>query len=108
MNQSRYFRACLPHESNIIKRQGTNDSSKDFIVRCSKVQPALHWLKCDNSAYNDIIINERRLEMLPVDVEINDIHTVNYATSTLHANDQGPAPQQLDPGNPGNDEGYKF
>ena len=53
----------LPEETNIIKvrRQGKNDTSKDFRVRRYTVQNALEWLQKYNPVYFDIIISANRL-----------------------------------------------
>ena len=88
----------LPHEVNIIKvrKQGKNHTSKEFIVRRYKVEGALRWLKTNNPAYTDIVICQERLLMLPVDGELNNIHTVEYDDNVNHQNDKGPAPQQTE------------
>ena len=90
----------LPSELSIIKvrKQGRNDTSKDFKIRRFKVQHALEWLKANNKAYSDILICPDRLLMLPVDGEIDDIPTVVYNADTLHGNDKGPAENQFDIG----------
>lgn len=89
----------LPSEINVIKvrRQGRNDSSKQFLVRRIKVQRALEWLKMNNPAYHDITISIARLEMLPENGELHDICTVT-CSETSCGNDRGPAPNQTDPG----------
>ena len=85
----------LPHEINVLKvrRQGKNDSVKEFRVRRYTIQSALQWLKSNNPAYSDIIINEERLNKLPVNdgLDFNNINVNPYETS----HDEGPAPEQL-------------
>jgi hypothetical protein len=90
----------LPSEINIIKvrKEGKNNTSKDFAVRRFRVQSALQWLKNNNPVYLDIIISEDRLSQLPINGEIQDIHTVEYNATTQHTSDQGPAPDQINPG----------
>ncbi|CAC5413966.1 unnamed protein product [Mytilus coruscus] len=94
----------LPSEVNIIRvrKIGKNDTSKEFNVRRQKVQIALVWLKKNNHAYFDIEISEERLNLLPVDGQIQNISTLEYNSDVGHLNDQGPAPKQIDLGN---DEG---
>ncbi len=59
----------------------------------------MHWLKDNNPAYSDIIISEERLQRLPIDGELQDINTVEFNENVTHGNDNGPAPDQVDPGN---------
>ena len=88
----------LPEEIKIIRvrRQGMNNTSKEFRVRRFVIQSALQWLKCNNKAYTDIIISEERLSQLPIDGEISGVETVEFKEGTSHSNDTGPAPEQLD------------
>ena len=96
----------LPAEINVVRvrKQGSNDSSKDFTVRRYKIQNALQWLKNNNPAYFDIQIDSSRLNALPIDGELNEIHEVQYHNSAKHFNDRGPAPQQTDPDTTTNDD----
>ena len=50
------------------------------------MQSALNWLKQNNPAYSNIIISHDRLNMLPLDREVSDIHTVEYKEDTVHIN----------------------
>ena len=86
----------LPQEVNIIKvrKQGKNETSKDFRVRRSVSENTLVYLNFFNPAYKDITISSERLGLLPKDGELDDIHTVIYKEHTKHTNDQGPAPKQ--------------
>ena len=90
----------LPHEIKFVRvrRQGKNDSSKEFRVRRYVVQNALLWLKQNNPVYVDIEICPDRLSQLPIDDEIQNIQTVKFNDNTGHINDQGPAPEQIHPG----------
>ena len=62
-------------------------------MRRLAVQNALIWLKDNYHAYSDIIINDETLKTLPVDGECSTIATVAFSED-----DQGPAPEQTDPG----------
>jgi hypothetical protein len=90
----------LPSEVNIkrIRKQGENDTSKEFNVMRYKIQNALIWLKENNSVYSDIIISQDRINLLTVDGELEDISTLEYREETQHLNDQGPAVDQIDHG----------
>ena len=89
----------LPAEVDIIRvrRQGRNDTHKDFRVRRHSVEQALRWLRDNNPAYGDIVIDDARIQNLPEDGELPNLRTVEF-TETEHMDDQGPAPQQLDAG----------
>lgn len=67
-------------------------------MRRLAVQNALIWLKDNYHAYSDIIINDETLKTLPVDGECSTIATVAFSEDAEHNNDQGPAPEQTDPG----------
>jgi hypothetical protein len=49
-----------------------------------------YWLKENNSVYSDIIISQDRINLLPLDDELQDISTLEYREETQHLNDQGP------------------
>ena len=91
---------CLPREVDIIRvrRQGKDDTHKDFRVRRHRVEGAQRWLKDNNPAYADIVIDEARLQNLPADGELPNLRTVEFCKTAEHMDDQGPAPQQLDAG----------
>ena len=86
----------LPAEVDIIRvrRQGKDDTHKDFRVRRHQVEEALRWLKDNNPAYSDIVIDSARIRNLPEDGELPNLRTVEFS-ETEHMDDQGPAPQQL-------------
>ena len=97
----------LPAEVDIIRvrRQGKDDTHKDFRVRRHRVEGALRWLKDNNPAYGDIVIDDTRLQNLPADGELPNLRTVEFSETAEHMDDQGPAPQQLDAGETdGNDD----
>ena len=80
-----------------MRRQGKNDTHKDFRVRRHHVERALRFLKDNNPAYSDIVIDAARINNLPEDGELPNLRTVEFS-ETEHMDDQGPAPQQLDAG----------
>ena len=88
----------LPSEINLIRvrKQGKNNTNSDFNVRRFVVQHALTWLKMHNPAYSDITISQSRLDQLPDNGPV-PVATVE-TTSPSTCNDEGPAPQQSDPG----------
>jgi len=90
----------LPAEMDIIhvRRQGKDDTHKDFRVRRHRVEGALRWLKDNNPAYADIVIDETRLQNLPADGELPNLRTVEFSETAEHRDDQDPAPQQLNAG----------
>ena len=87
----------LPAEVDIIRvrRQGKDDTHKDFRVRRHRVEAAIRWLKHNNPAYSTITIDEARIQDLPEDGELPQLRTVEF-TETQREDDQGPAPNQLD------------
>ena len=89
----------LPVDVDIIRvrRHGKDDTHKDFRVRRHRVEGALRWLKDNNPAYSDIVIDGARIQNLPEDGELPCLRTVEFS-ETEHVDDQGPAPQQLDAG----------
>ncbi|CAH3193199.1 unnamed protein product, partial [Porites evermanni] len=80
-----------------VRRQGKDDTHKDFRVRRHRVERALHWLKDNNPAYGDVVIDGARIENLPEDGELPNLRTVEFS-ETERTDDRGPAPQQLDAG----------
>ena len=89
----------LPAEVDIIRvrRQGKDDTHKDFRVRRHRVEGALRWLKDNNPAYGDVVIDGARIQNLPEDGELPNLRTVAFS-ETERVDDRGPAPQQLDAG----------
>ena len=79
----------IPNELKMIKvrKQGKNQSSKDFRVRRVHFQNALIWLKESSLAYSDIEISQERLSRLPLDGECDDIRNVEFNGNVHHAND---------------------
>ena len=86
----------LPAEVDIIRvrRQGKDDTHKDFRIRRHQVEEALRWLKDNNPAYSDIVIDSAHIRNLPEDGELPNLRMVEFS-ETEHMDDQGPAPQQL-------------
>ena len=56
----------------LVRRQSGNDPTgfRDFIVRRSKVENALLWLKANNHLYEDITIDDEVLQSLPANGSI--------------------------------------
>ena len=80
-----------------VRRQGKDNTHKDFRVRRHRVEGSLRWLKDNNPAYGDVVIDGARIENLPEDGELPNLRTVEFS-ETERVDDQGPAPQQLDTG----------
>ena len=62
----------IPAEVDVIlvRRQGKDDTHKDFGVTRHRVEGALRWLKDNNPAYGDVDIDGARMENLPEDDEL--------------------------------------
>ena len=90
----------LPAEVDIIRvrMQGKDDTHKDFRVRRHGIEGGLHWLRENNPAYADIVIDDAHLQNLPAHGELPNLRTVEFTETAEHIDDQGPAPQQLDAG----------
>jgi hypothetical protein len=63
-----------------------------------KVQNALNFLKTNNPAFADIIIDIDRIIYLPIEGEVSDIETIDYHSHNDLSSDKGPAPYQTDAG----------
>ncbi|EDO35707.1 predicted protein [Nematostella vectensis] len=96
----------LPADVDIIRvrRKGMEDTNKEFRVRRRRVERALYWLQQNNPVYADVTIDIERIESLPLDGDLPDIRTVEFAEDVHHQDNQGPAPQQLDAGETDMDE----
>lgn len=83
----------LPAEVDIIRvrREGKDDTHKDFRVRRHHVEQALRWLKDNNPAYADVVIDCARIESLPEDGELPTFRTVEFS-ETERTDDRGPVP----------------
>ena len=60
----------------IVRREGTDQTHKDFQVRRAVVLTALQWLIANNMYYNDVVINNDTLAMLPVDSHLTNLTSV--------------------------------
>ena len=98
INQPAQILPKLPQEVDVIKlrKKGQIDTFKEFRVRRYTVQNALIWLKANNCAFQDILISEERLALLPLDGELQDGHLCEFDSVSDRSTDLGPAPQQLD------------
>lgn len=81
-----------------MQKKGKNNTSKDFKIRRFYVQNALIWLKQNNPVYSDILISQEKLNKLPLDAECDGVPSVEFQEDTVHNNDLGPAPEQIDTG----------
>ncbi len=84
----------LPKEIHMLKvrRRGKNNSCKDFQVNRKRVENALNFLKSNSPAYQNITIDQDRLNLLPENGEIN-LQTTEYHEHETN-NDLGPAQNQ--------------
>ena len=75
----------LPAEVDIIRlrRQGRDDTHKDFRVRRYRVHEALCWLKNNNPAYSDIVIDVARIHNLPEDGELLNFKTLSFLKQSV-------------------------
>jgi hypothetical protein len=69
-----------------------------FIVRRYKVQNAHTFLKTNNPAFADIIIDIDRINYLPIEGELSDIETIDYHPHNDLSSDKGPAQDQTGAG----------
>ena len=60
----------------IVRKEGSDDSHRDFKVRRSVVLNALQWLKQHNKYYRDIDIDYAALNQLPIDRNLDGLATV--------------------------------
>ncbi|KAE8738768.1 hypothetical protein FOCC_FOCC015740 [Frankliniella occidentalis] len=56
----------------VVRKEGEDNTYHDFHVRAHKVKAALVWLKHNNKFYEDIMINEDNLNLLPEDSNVSD------------------------------------
>ena len=89
----------LPAEVDIIsvRRQGKDDTHKDLRVRRHHVEGAPRWLKDNNPAYGDVVIDSARRQNLLEGCQLPNLRTVGFSL-TEQVDDQDPVPQQLDAG----------
>ena len=68
----------LPGDLPLIKiKKKDSANSKDFRVQKAKVLAALNWLAHNNPVYKDIEIDQDRIDMLPVDDELDSITSIS-------------------------------
>jgi len=70
----------LPREVDIIRvrRQGKDDTHKEFRVRRNQVEGALRWLANNNPVHADVVIDEARLQNLTADGELPNLRTLEF------------------------------
>ena len=57
----------------IVRREGSENSHKDFKVRRSVIVNALQWLVHNNKYYRDVTIDENVISLLPADGDLTSI-----------------------------------
>ena len=62
-----------------MRKQGSDNTHRDFRVRQSVVLRALKWLKQNNKYYHGIEINHAALGQLPADGDLTGIRTMQDA-----------------------------
>ena len=65
----------------VVRRDGVNETHRDFRVRRAVVLRALHWLIANNRYYNDVTIDTNTLEMLPIDGHLTKFSSVNLSSN---------------------------
>ncbi|EDO32927.1 predicted protein [Nematostella vectensis] len=88
--------------------QGKTSRPLDVCQRCKRDKNVPKMWSAENhmdpaeqpaySAYSDVTIDVERIENLPLDGDLPDIRTVEFAGDVQREDDQGPAPQQINPG----------
>ena len=71
----------------IVRKNGSENTHRDFRVRRSVVLRALLWLKHHNKYYRDVMINKDELSQLPVDGDLSNLTFVENS-SNLEEGDQ--------------------
>ena len=67
----------------IVRREGTDETHRDFQVRRAVVLRALQWLIVNNMYYNDVMINYDTLGMLPIDSHLTNLASVTLPSSEV-------------------------
>ena len=67
----------------IVRREGTDETHRDFQVWRAVVLRALQWLIINNMYYNDVVINNDTLAMLPVDSHLTNLTSVTLPSSEV-------------------------
>ena len=94
------FATSLPRLSSeldviVVRKEGANQSHRDFCVRRSVIYQALHWLVTNNIYYraNQITINHDTLAQLPQDGNLSNVSTVTMPCPSL--SEEGIRPEQV-------------
>ena len=66
----------------VVRREGSNQSHRDFRVRRRVVLRALEWLVANNTYYRHITINAEALAQLPEDGDLSGLCTVTVVASS--------------------------
>lgn len=85
INEPAKILPLLPSAIKIIQvgRKGENYTSKDCLVRRSKVENALTWLKHNNKVLSDITISQERLNLLLEDGQLPNINTIGIGETLI-------------------------
>ena len=67
----------------IVRREGTDETYRNFRVWRAVVLRALQWLIVNNRYYNDVTINHDTLEMLPIDSRLTDLPSVTVSSNEV-------------------------
>ena len=83
----------LPSELDIIvvRKEGANESHRDFRVRRSVVLHALQWLLANNINYHNVRIDPDALDLLPEDGDLTGLCSMTLESSDV---DQELSPPQ--------------
>ena len=73
----------LPSELDVIvvRKEGANDSHRDFRVRRSVVLHALQWLLANNIYYRNVHIDSDALTLLPEDGDLTGLCSMTLESS---------------------------
>ena len=65
----------------IVRKNGSENTHRDFRVRRSVVLRALLWLKHLNKYYRNVMINKDELSQLPVDGDLSNLTFVENSSN---------------------------
>ncbi len=87
------FASSLPRNTKnldvlIVRKHGSDNTNKDFRVRCSVVLHALLWLKQHNKYYRDVTIDMEEVKQLPIDGNLSNITTIEDAAIKIEDKSQ--------------------
>ena len=83
-----------PADLDVLRKEGSSQSHRDFRVRRSRVLGALRWLVANNTYYHNIHIDPEVLAQLPEDGNLSGLRTVNLETTPF--GEQDPSHKDID------------